>query len=367
MTNSGGISQRKDGLFVVRITDPATGKRVARYAKTEPEARKLLRSMQARVHNGERAADGRQTVRAYAEWWLEHRAGRGRSGATVNEYQSRLTVHVLPVIGGMKLGQVTELDVEDVLDGMARAGKSISTIRGTRNVLGAMFTDAVRGKVINANPVRGAVLPEGAKPATPRAVPTDAEVAALLDAVEGTEVGRIVLLVTFTGCRIGEALGMRWDDVDLDAGRWTVGQTLTRDRRGRTIIGETTKGRAARSLLLEPVVVEMLREQRIDVNRRRLAARVWNDDTLVWPTSWGTHRDESNTREELHEAAPDWPYTFHELRHYLASIGILDGDVTSVSKFLGHKSTRTTMDVYAHLMDDASKRIGEAISRRLAR
>ena len=113
--------------------------------------------------------------------------------------------------------------------------------------------------------------------------------------------------------------------------------------------------------------MKLLKAQRKDVTKRRLAARVWDDETLVWPTSWGTYRDEGNTRDELRETAPDWPYAFHELRHYLASIGILDGDVTSVSKFLGHKSVRTTQDVYAHLMDDASKRIGQAISKRHAR
>ena len=367
MARGGGISRRKDGLFVVRITDPATGKRSARYAKTEAEAKRLLRSMQARVESGERAADGRQTVRTYSEWWLDNRAGRGRSEATVGEYASRLRVHALPVIGGLKLAEVTELDVEDLLDRMAKAGKSMSTIKGTRNALGSMFTDAVRGKLIRANPTRGAVLPESAKPAKAREVPTDAEVIALLDAVEGTEVGRIVQLVTFTGCRIGEALAMRWEDLDLDEGRWTVARTLTRDRHGRTIVGDTTKGRAARSLLLEPDVVSMLKAQRKEVTERRLAARVWDDESLVWPTSWGTVRDESNTRDELSEAAPDWPYKWHELRHYLASVGLLDGDAVSVSKYLGHKSTRTTQDVYAHLLDEGAQRIGEAVRRRLAR
>ena len=367
MSRGGGISKRKDGLFVVRITDPSSGKRIARYAKTETEARKILRQMSARVEGGERASDARKSLRVYAEWWLENLAERGRSAATVYEYESRLTSHVLPRIGGLRLGELTVLDVEDVLYAMADDGYSRSTIQGTRNALAAMLTDAVRGRVIRANPARDAVIPDTAKPATRRAVPTTEEVRALLDAVDGTELGRLIALVTFTGCRIGEALAMRWDDVDLDAATWTVSQTVTRDRRGRTVIGSTTKGRAARTLTLEPSVMIALREQRRAVSERQLAARVWDETGLVWPTSFGTCRDESNTRDELHELAPEWPHAFHELRHYLASVGLIDGDVTSVAKFLGHRSVRTTQDVYAHLMEEASKRIGSSISRRLAR
>ena len=112
----------------------------------------------------------------------------------------------------------------------------------------------------------------------------------------------------------------------------------------------------------------MLREQKRHVAEIRLAARVWGDPgDWVWPTSWGTFRDPSNTRDDLREAAPDWPYGWHELRHYLASVGLLDAGLpmAALSKYLGHASTRTTADIYGHLLAETSHRIGGSITRAL--
>ena len=92
----GGIFPRKDGRLEVRVTDPTTGKRVSRYAKTPAEANKLLRGMAARVENGDQVADARMTLRTYSAWWFDHRAARTRSEGTIGEYQSRMNVHVLP-------------------------------------------------------------------------------------------------------------------------------------------------------------------------------------------------------------------------------------------------------------------------------
>lgn len=365
----GGYTLRKDGLYVVRITGP-NGKRISRYAKTEREAKRLLRDMQARTFSGETPTDSRTSVRAFVEWWLEHRAGRNRAPGTVNEYRSRLNRHVVPVIGNLAVGDVTELDVERVFDELSAKGRTASTIRGTRNALAAMFTDARRAKLVRVNPVRDAMLPEDAERGEARAVPTTAEVRALLSQLKGTELGRLALLLAYTGARIGEALAAVESDFDLDTKvpTWTIARTLARGEKGRTYVKGSTKTRRDRTIVLEPAVVRAMREQRKHVRGLRGAARWWSDgDAFVFPTSIGTARDPRNTRRELHEAAPKWPYGWHELRHYAASIAILDPNVplAAVSKGLGHASTRTTEQVYVGLVEEAATRFGRAVSQAL--
>ena len=156
---TGSVFRRKDGRWVAKIIDPVTGKAVMQYARQQKDARALLRAMQLRTDMRQTPSDARVSFREYAEHWLEHQAGRRRRPATINEYTSRLRKHVFPVIGHLALARISVTDIERVLDLGRRNGLSEATAKGIRNAMGAVFSQAVKDRLIAATPMATVEMP----------------------------------------------------------------------------------------------------------------------------------------------------------------------------------------------------------------
>lgn len=359
----GSVYRRQDGRWVAAVRDRVTRKRRAAYFATRAEAEKALRRMATRAEDGQVVLGAGMTVETYVSAWLDGRGSRRRRESTVREYRRRLEGYVVPFLGGIKVRDLTVLDVEDLLESMARKGLGRWSIVGTRNALSAVLRDAVRAGHVPANAARLAELP-GVKAPEAKGAPTDAQVAALLEAAKGTELEYLLPVMAMTGVRIGEALGAQWSDLDLEAGTWTVRRTTTVDEAGRTILGNDTKPGGARTLVLAPEVVVALRAQRRAVAEARLACPGWTDLDLVFPSAVGTVWDPRNARKVLRPLteAVGFPGSFHALRHYVATVAVSTVPVAVASKVLGHKRTATTTDLYAHLLDSDAGKVAVAVN-----
>lgn len=362
----GSVFQRSDGRWCAKVTDPATGKSSTRYAKDESSARKLLLEMSRRAAAGAPVSDKRMTLKKYSQEWLSSRAGRRRSESTLYEYESRLERHIYPSLGALKLSSLTIPRVEAWLDELLEKGLSPSTVAAIRNTLAAVLSDAVKQRHLAVNvarlaemPFRGEVSPVKVTP------PTVGSTRKLLELADkkDPEIGRFLRVIASTGCRIGELSAARWVDVDLERGLWRVERTITRDRQGRSKVGETTKSREAREVKLPSSAVEALLEQRRDVRKRQLAAPVWVDEAFVWPTSIGTAPDVHNVRKRIRAVATEAGFdgSAHSLRHLFASIAAESFELTIVAKLLGHKRVSTTSDLYAHLRPETRDGVADVV------
>ena len=151
------------------------------------------------------------------------------------------------------------------------------------------------------------------------------------------------------GLRISEALGLRWCDVDFDAALLHVRQQLTRYRKLKHL--KTDAGR--RDVVLAPAVVRLLRE-------RWLASPYKTADHLIFYKVNGEPGDYRDAGEAFRAAVKaaglhgEGRLSLHSLRHAFASLLIAKGlNVVFVSRQLGHSSPRITLDVYAHLFEQA--------------
>ena len=359
----GSITQRKDGRYVVRVTDPNTGKRTSSYFHTEPEATVALRRMATRAESGEVVVSARSTLRVWVADWLVDRAGRRRRESTVRQYGQSLTTYVLPHIGRIKVGELTALDVDDLLSTLAAKGLSASTIKGALVALSASLEDARRGRLIASNPARGAQIPERAKRTTEVTVATPDQVRKLLAKVKGGDLEPLVMLLLTSGARIGEALAMRWSD--LDGNRWIISTTTTTTATGAVRIGDRTKTGASRVVVLPPETMRLLRKQRKTVAAMQLhAGALWQDLGLVFPSGIGTVQHSQNVRTDFRTAAlaTGFPGSFHALRHFAASAALAQLPVAVVAKQLGHRKTSLTTDVYGHLLPDNAASMGQLVS-----
>ena len=175
-----------------------------------------------------------------------------------------------------------------------------------------------------------------------------------LDHVRSDRLYAAWLLFATTGMRRGEVAGLRWPDVDLDAGR-------VLPRRPRVVVNhqvlvsepKTAKGR--RSIALDPATVAALREHR----RRQLEDRLaigprWQDSGLVftWPDGRALHPERFSKWFEQHTRAAGLPkIRLHDVRHSYATAALAAGiPAKIVSERLGHANIAITMDTYSHVL-----------------
>jgi integrase len=188
---------------------------------------------------------------------------------------------------------------------------------------------------------------------------TPAEAAQLFAAAAEDRLSPLWLLVTALGLRRGEALALRWEDVDLDRGHLQVRATLQRVD-GALVRADMPKTKSSRRALpLPEVVVEALRAHRAAQVQERLASRAWADEALVFTTSIGTPLEPRNVLRSFHalcDRAEVRRVRIHDLRHAAASFLLLQGvDMRVVMGTLGHSRLATTSDLYTHLLEPVQR------------
>jgi integrase len=180
------------------------------------------------------------------------------------------------------------------------------------------------------------------------------------------ELGRILLICANTGARVGEVLAMKWDDVDLEKGSWRLISTLTRDENGKSMFGSRTKTGRARLVSLSPSVIEALKIQETYVAYVKSMSSVWGEEGYVFPSKLGRFKDVNNVYKSMRRYFPEWTYSFHGLRHWFVSQGLQSGiaDV-QIARMIGHESTRTTNDIYGHILEEGQETMMDVIRRAL--
>jgi integrase len=330
-------------------------------------------------------ASGRVTVAAYATTWLAREgeksaAGRGLAESTVDFYRQVFEYYVNPLVGSRPLPDLTTEDVEQMMTELARAGRKPRTVQAARNALGRLLKDAKRhGLVadvatIGSSQVRRALADDDgpeSKALTPE------QLRSLFEAAAGTTWEPLIATMGLLGLRRGEALGLSWSDLDLDARKVTVRRSLSRVRsRGAThlVLAPTKTRNSRRPLPLPALLVNLLRSWRAEQTRQRLRVgenwgHGWLEDDLVFTTPIGMPVDPDNLRhalQRLGRSAGVGHVHPHQLRHTLASVMIASGHTPpEVAKVLGHSSPAVTLEYYAHAFDDASIRAINAMAQAL--
>ena len=179
------------------------------------------------------------------------------------------------------------------------------------------------------------------------------------------------ILVLFQGMRRGEALELRWRDVNLETGIATVAQTVTPDSAngGKALIGDTKTVAGTRRVRLSPETVEVLRACHPRWAARKLrAGDAWSDADLITCTDSGdpitpNHADSAWRALRTVAGIPE-TVRLHDLRHTHASFLIAaDENAKVIQERLGHKRVSTTLDIYGHLMDDMQATAAVAMGR----
>ena len=170
-----------------------------------------------------------------------------------------------------------------------------------------------------------------------------------------------------TGLRQGEALGLQWPDIDLDASHLTVRRALQRVN-GKLSVVEPKTRRSARTIVLPAVAVTAFRDRRRRQLQDRIAAgSLWVESGFVFTTALGSPLDGTSVTHRMQRLLAEAGMRrqrFHDLRHACASYLLQQGvHPRVVMDLLGHSQIALTMNTYSHLMpgvrDEAATRMDD--------
>lgn len=340
---------------------------------TKREAQAFLNETLASLQKGEFTEPNKITLGDYlVERWLPTMKASVRT-STWDSYRRNIELHILPALGGIPLQQLTadRLDrfYADMLAHGHHAGGGLSpkTVRYLHTTIHKALRDAVRKNLVVRNAAEVADPPRLRQAGSDRMRTwTPDEVRIFLRGMAGHRLAAAWVLATTTGMRRGEILGLRWSDVDVDARRLAVRQTVLTV--GYQITFGTPKtARGRRTIALDVNTMRALAAHRArQAEEKRRLGSGYRDHGLVFVREDGSpvHPDYFSQSFDRAVARLGLPkIRLHDLRHTHATLGLAAGiPAKLMSERLGHSTVAFTQDVYMH----AIPRMEEAAAEQLA-
>ncbi|MBX6764679.1 site-specific integrase [Rubrobacter taiwanensis] len=362
----GSISRRKNGTWRAEYTVyTAEGrKRKTLYGKTRREvAEKLAKAIADR--NGGIVYDaGKLTVGEYLDRWLSDSVRDTVRQRTYERYESIVRVHIKPTLGRIKLKTLAPAHVRGLYREKLGAGLSPRTVQYIHVTLHKALKQAVRDELIPRNASEAIKAPRPTKKEIRPLSPDQAR--AFLDAARGDRFETLYVLAVHCGLREGELLGLKWEDVDLDAGTLAVRRTLSETRTGHRF--EAPKNGKGRRIKLTTGAMKALRRHRkAQLEERLRAAGLWEDHGLVFPNQVGKTMNAKNLtarsfKQILERAGLPRTVRVHDLRHTCATILLKVGQHPKyVQELLGHANIGITLDTYSHVLPGMGDGLADAM------
>jgi integrase len=350
--------------------DPGTGKRRQRWLSFSGNKRQAQKEYDRLLEMIEIGQDSSRLTAAmfFDEWTSKLEATHSVKASTLVRYKELLSA-LKPLIGATKLAKLDATLIQNAYGRVLASGRSKKTLLNVHRVLHQALADAVREKRIATNPAADFKGPR-APQYHPRILDVD-DIARILDVADKTRYSVLVRLLVYTGLRVGEALGLTWDSVDMERGVLFVRQTARRERGIGVTVGTPKTHRSLRPVSLSPVIVDCLRVHRIEQAQERLRLGPMYVERGFLFSRRGQALDGTYVSRDWRKIAKDAGVEgarLHDLRHAHASVMLKAGIAAKVvSERLGHSRIGITLDTYSHvlpgLQDDAAAKF-EAEMRR---
>jgi integrase len=363
------IYQRaSDGKWCSAITvgyESGKPKRKMLYGKTRKEVADKLAAALRDQQQGLPVTTERQTVAQFLMRWLADTIAPNRRAKTYRSYEQIVRCHLVPDLGRLSLAKLTPQQVQALLKRKQAAGLSPRTVAYIRAVLRQALNQALRWGLVARN-VASLVEPPKVEryqitPLTPQ------QASRLLDAAQGNRLEALYRVALSLGLRQGEALGLRWEDIDFEVRTLHVAVALQAVGGNLALVAPKTEN-ARRTLSLPVALASALKTHRARQAEQRLkAGTAWQDNGLVFCTRVGTPihpRNLVRSFQALRERAGLPSMRFHDLRHFCLSLLAAQGVPARVTmEIAGHSDIRLTLSVYTHVYDEAKQQAAEVMDK----
>jgi integrase len=349
------VIHRDDYVVTAMAATPQESKR---------KAKEKLLLLPASINSLETSINSKIKLNEFLINWLESVHQHNIANSTFKRYMSLTKHHINPVLGDYELRKVTPRLINSLLATMRDSGQSIRSQQQARAVLSIALTEAEFQNLIAENPIRKVKNPQGkSKEISPL---TLEEVKRLLSTYKLTYLSARLHIALLCGLRQGEALGLRWQDLDLELGTLKV-QTQIQLVNNLPVFTRLKTDRSYRTLILTDETITALGHHKELLNGWMLKkGEEWISHNLVFPQEDGSPRSPKTDYAEWQKAlrlCGIAPKRLHDARHtaatlmYSQSVGI-----ETISRALGHSSSAITSRLYVHSSEEPLRKAAELIS-----
>jgi len=290
------------------------------------------------------ATNPKMTVGEFMIGWVENKYSDDQSN-TQRFYRNAIKNHIIPALGNIKASSLTTKSIESLLRDMAARQLGAGTIRGVKASLSAAFNDAVRLGDLTRNPVKNVKMPDiQAKPTKP--LPRNDWERIYLEAVKDPYMHARIEVAGMLGLRPGEALGLKWKDLNLQESSLNVVRQVQRIK-GKGLVIKAVKQKKERTLAISDTTIQILLTHK---RYQALQKAAWTEDLdLLFPNSLGKPQDEKadrNAFKKLLKNAGAPNYELYQLRKTCFTAMASQTDLKTLMEFTGHTQVSTVLGSY---------------------
>jgi integrase len=337
--------------------------------RTKREGQEWIRKMLDEIDNGLLFDSTLITLSKFMKEWLVSIEPAVRFN-TFKQYKQVTEQHILPLLGKKRLRDVKPENIQRLYNQKIRNGSSPRTVQLIHSVFHRALVHAVKLGLIPRNRDDATTPPRPKR--KERQFFDENKVQQLLITAKATHDRFMALyhLAIATGMRQGELLGIKWSDVDWEAGALQVQRQLSKKKGGGfTFTSPKTKS-GTRRIDLGSATLAVLKEyQQTQFKEMMAAGEHWQEHDLIFPSTIGTPLDRENLRrryKRLLKKAGLPEIRFHDLRHTAATLMLNNNiPVIVVSRRLGHSQPSITLDVYGHLIPTKQKEVASLMDQLL--
>lgn len=290
-------------------------------------------------------------------WYREYKKPNLRPNTQMS-YERRIYQHIIPALGGIQLDKLTTGEIQKFYTHLKQGGRLIrtelygeglsdQTVRGIHTTFHAALNQAVKEHLIFHNPSDGCRLPSAKS--REMNVLTPEEIQRLL--IQAREDGcyELLLLELSTGLRRGEICALKWDDLNLKTRTLRVERQVHRVK-GELVVSQPKTKASNRSVVLPVPVLTVLKNYKKTVHSQWMFPSPVKEDSPQDPAAVRKKLSAILNRAECKHIR------FHDLRHTFATASLEHGmDVKTLSTIIGHVSSSTTLNIYAHVTDEMQR------------
>lgn len=358
MNKVGQIVPRGEDRWLLRVYLGKTLEGKRKYASkmfhgSKQDARKALTAMAGARDTQSLVSPNEMTVAQWIKQWLQSKVQITK--ATLVGYETHLKLYILPALGALRLQDLSPLHVQECYNQLQKRGLSPRVIEYSHSIFHQSLNKAVNLGFLVRNPSEHIERP--AKERRGFTFLTPDQMDSLLKASEASGLRVLWMLLLTTGLRPGEALALRWSDLEGDTLR--VNRTLQRVAKGRYEVAEgaaKTEG-SLRAVTLPTSTLVALKEHRL---RSGVA------HGYIFSDARGNFLNPHNVRHRwktaLAKAGLPSNIRLYDTRHSHATALLNAGVALSgIADRLGHSSTRVTEQVYARVMPEMRKDVADTM------
>lgn len=383
----GFVGKLKDGRWQARATKGfnASGNQQFKYfsSKTRQGALQKLNEFLEQKRKGTFVEAESWSLGDWLDYWYKHYVvGKTRTSTRVND-ESIIKHHIKPALGRVKLKDLRGINIQPfynqlLIDGRVdkKGGLSAKTIKNIHVVLHRALEQAMKNELIMRNPLYSVSLPRAVKKEIQILSPEEQK--RLLEVCcKGEDPFYMAILLTlYSGLRMGELLGLTWDNVDFNNNRISIKKQASRlkdysvgaKNKTKLFLRDETKSNCSeRRIAIAKVIMERLKEHQNYQSRfcKRLGEG-FNQYNLVFIGATGGIVDPATFRDFYLRAlkqANITSKTFHALRHTFATRALESNvNIKVVSEILGHATIQITLDTYSHVSYEEQEKAMEKVA-----